>query len=482
MPKSYQYDAVVVGSGPNGLAAAIKLAQGGLSVAIFEAKKSIGGGLRSAELTLPGFTHDVCSAIHPLGIGSPFFRSLSLEKYGLEWIHPSAPLAHPFDDGTATLLERSIEATSLTLGYDGEAYKSLMSPLVDNWDALAEDLLGPLYFPRHPILMARFGLLALRSACSLAKSKFSGEQARALFAGLAAHSIMPLDKPITAAVGLILGTLGHVFGWPIPRGGSQKIADALAALFLTYGGNIFTDTNIETFEQLPSAKMYFFDVTPRQLLKIAGDRLPSGYKQRLEKYRYGPGVFKIDWALSAPIPWKAEQCLRAGTVHIGGTFEEIASSERTVWKGEHPEKPYVLVAQQSLFDPTRAPAGKHTGWAYCHVPNGSTFDMTERIESQIDRFAPGFRDCILARSIKSTVALEEYNPNYIGGDINGGVQDIFQLFTRPVARFVPYSTPAKDIYICSSSTPPGGGVHGMCGYHAARAALNRSSKVMNLSK
>lgn len=471
MSKHDEYDAVVVGSGPNGLAAGIKLAQAGLSVAIFEAKDTIGGGLRSAELTLPGFVHDICSAIHPLGMGSPFFRTLALEEYGLEWIHPSAPLSHPFDDGTVAILERSVDATGLTLGCDAKAYKDLMGSLVENWSKLAPDLLGPLRFPRHPIAMARFGLLAMRSACSLANSKFSGEQARGLFAGLAAHSIQPLDQPLTAAFGLILGTLGHVVGWPFPKGGSQKIADALAALFYSLGGKIYTGINIESLDQLPNAKAYLLDVTPHQLLKIAHNRLPSGYSRRLAKYRYGPGVFKVDWALNSPIPWKAKECLRAGTVHVGGTLKEIATSESEVWKGLHPEKPYILVAQQSLFDATRAPAGKHTGWAYCHVPNGSTFDMTERIESQIERFAPGFRDCILARSTKTAAGLEQYNPNYIGGDITGGVQDIFQLFTRPVARLVPYSTPLPGVYICSSSTPPGGGVHGMCGYHAASAVL-----------
>ena len=472
MTERHTYNAIVVGSGPNGLAAAITLAQAGLSVVVFEAKSTIGGGMRSAELTLPGFVHDVCSAIHPLGIGSPFFRALPLAKYGLEWIHPLAPVAHPFDNGTAALLERSIDATSETLDtQDATAYRKLMEPLVRSWDRIADDLLGPLHLPQHPVEMARFGLLAIRSAQGLAKGLFKGERARGLFAGLAAHSIMPLDRSLTAAFGLILGVLGHAVGWPMPRGGSQRIADALSSYFRSLGGEIVTSVPVESIDDLPPARAVLLDVTPRQLIRIAGHRLPSGYRRRLEDYRYGPGVFKVDLALRSPIPWKASECARAGTVHIGGTLEEIVESEREVWEGNHPEKPYVLVAQQTLFDSTRAPQGKHTAWAYCHVPNGSTFDMTERIESQIERFAPGFRDCIIARSTRSPIELEQYNPNYVGGDINGGVQDILQLFTRPVARIVPYSTPVKGLYICSSSTPPGGGVHGMCGYHAARAAL-----------
>lgn len=473
MSKHRAYDAIVVGSGPNGLAAAITLAQAGLSVVVFEAKSTIGGGARSAELTLPGFVHDICSAIHPLGVGSPFFCTLPLAEHGLEWIRPPAPLAHPFDDGTAAVLEYSIDATGRTLDGDAAAYRKLMEPLVADWEKLKTELLGPLHLPRHPVEIARFGLLAIRSARSLAKSLFRDEHARGFFAGLAAHSIMPLDRPLSAAFGLILGVLGHVVGWPMPRGGSQSIANALGSYFHSLGGEIITNTHVEFIDNLPPAHAILLDVTPRQVLQIVGHRLPFGYRRRLEGYRYGPGAFKVDWALMAPIPWKAKECTRAGTVHIGTTLEEITKSEREVWEGKYPEKPYVLVAQQSLFDPTRAPVGKHTAWAYCHVPNGSTFDMTERIESQIERFAPGFRDCIIARSTRSPVELEQYNPNYVGGDINGGVQDIRQLFTRPVARLVPYSTPVKGLYICSSSTPPGGGVHGMCGYHAAKAALKQ---------
>lgn len=467
------YDAVIIGSGPNGFGAAITLAQAGLSVIMFEAKDTIGGGMRSAELTLPGFTHDVCSAIHPLGMGSPFFRSLPLDEYGLTWIDPVIPLAHPFDDGTAAILDRSIDLTSSTLGIDAQAYKHLMQPLVKHWDKLAEDLLAPLHFPQHPFLMARFALLAIRSACGFSKSHFEGERARSFFAGLAAHSIQPLNNPLTAAFGLVLGILGHRIGWPLPKGGSQKIADALAAYFRSLGGEIYAGVNIESLDDLPHSRLILCDITPRQLLKIAGDRLPDSFKRKLENYRYGPGVFKIDWALNHPIPWKSQECTKAGTVHLGATEEEIVFSEKQVWENEVSQKPYIIIAQQSLFDDTRAPKGKHTAWGYCHVPNNSTVDMTDRIEAQIERFAPGFKDCILAKATKSPKDLEQYNSNYIGGDINGGVQDLYQFFTRPTARLVPYSTPVKGLYLCSSSTPPGGGVHGMCGYHAAIAALNR---------
>jgi phytoene dehydrogenase-like protein len=473
MPKQRDYDAVVVGSGPNGLAAAISLAQAGCSVLVLEAKETVGGGLRSAELTLPGFTHDNCSAIHPLGVGSPFFQSLPLGDYGLTWIQPDVPLAHPFDDGTAITLERSVEATATALGPDAAAYRQLMVPLVADWDKLTVDILGPLRVPRHPMAMARFGLLAIRSARGLAESRFESEPARALFAGLAAHSIMPLEQRPTAAFGLVLGILGHAVGWPLPRGGSQNIADALADYLRSLGGEIVTDMAVKEIDDLPAAPAVLFDVTPRQLLRMAGHQLPSGYRRQLLSYRYGPGVFKIDLALDGPIPWQAAECARAGTVHLGGTLSEIAAGERAIWRGQHPERPYVLLAQQSLFDPTRAPAGKHTVWAYCHLPNGSTVDMTERIEAQIERFAPGFRDCILARTVKSPLAFEQYNANYIGGDINGGVQDLRQQFTRPALRLVPYTTPNRRIYLCSSSTPPGGGVHGMCGYFAAQAALRR---------
>lgn len=472
MVQNKTYDASVIGSGPNGLAAAITLAQAGLSVALYESKETVGGGMRSAELTLPGFIHDICSAVHPLGISSPFFRQLPLHEFGLEWIQPLAPLAHPFQDGSAAFLYRSVEKTADHLGIDAQAYKRLFRPFVDGWELLASDLLAPLHFPQHPYLMTRFAIPALQSAKGLAERCFKGEPAKALFAGLAAHSILPLEKAITASFGLVLGTLGHAVGWPIPKGGSQKIADALAAYFISLGGEIFTQVTIESVDEVPS-KVVLCDITPRQLLEIAGKVLPEGYRKQLQKYRYGPGVFKVDWALNAPIPWKAQECLHAGTVHVGGSFDEVVNSEREVWKGMLPEQPFVLVAQQSLFDQSRAPEGKHTAWGYCHVPNGNSFNMTERIEAQIEKMAPGFKDCILARHTYNPLELEQYNANYIGGDINGGVQDFTQLFTRPTARLVPYSTPANGLYICSSSTPPGGGVHGMCGYHAALDAIKR---------
>ena len=473
MSENRTYDAIVVGSGPNGLAAAITVAQAGRSVLVVEAKETIGGGARSAEFTLPGYVHDVCSAIHPLGAGSPFFSTLPLSEHGLEWIHPPVCLAHPFDDGSAAMLERSVDATGDGLGRDGRAYRKLMAPLVTDWDKLASQLLGPLRPPRHPLLLARFGLSAVRSAQGLARALFKDEKARALFGGMAAHSFLRLDRPPSAAFGLVLGASGHAVGWPVPRGGSQSISDALAGYLQSIGGEIVTGNQVESVDELPPARAVLLDVTPRQVVRIAGDRLPGRYRRKLERYRYGPGVFKMDWALDGPIPWKAPECATAGTVHLGGTLDEMAASEQAVWEGKHPEKPLVLLAQQSLFDPSRAPEGMHTAWAYCHVPNGSTLDMTERIESQIERFAPGFRDRILARSVMSTAQLEDYNPNYVGGDINGGIQDFRQLFTRPTLSLTPYSTPARGLYICSSSTPPGGGVHGMCGYHAARAALRK---------
>lgn len=464
------YDAVVVGSGPNGLAAAITLQQAGLSVLVLEGKDTIGGGLRSASLTLPGYVHDICSAIHPLAVGSPFFQTLPLEAHGLEYIHPLFAAAHPFDNGRAAALTSSLTDTARRLGTDQRAYERLMEDIVADWPVLAADVLGPLRVPSHPLAMARFGLKALTSAQMLA-GYFSTPEARGLWAGMAAHSIQPLSNLTTSAIGLVLMAAGHLQGWPLPKGGSQSIANALASYFVSLGGTIETGVYVRSLNQLPSSHAVLLDVTPRQLLQIAGQSLSGFYQWQLKRYRYGMGVFKMDWALDEPVPFTAQECTLAGTVHIGNTFEEIAQAERQTWKGSHPDKPFVLLAQPSRFDPSRAPAGKHTLWGYCHVPHGSRRDMTDAIEKQIERFAPGFRDRILARKVMDTAQMEEYNPNYIGGDINGGVIDIGQLFTRPALRLSPYRTSAKGLYLCSSSTPPGGGVHGMCGYHAASRAL-----------
>ncbi|ETZ23650.1 NAD(P)/FAD-dependent oxidoreductase [Pedobacter sp. V48] len=464
------FDAVVVGSGPNGLAAAIALQQEGLSVLIIEGKNEIGGGLRSAEFTLPGFVHDVCSAIHPLAIGSPFFNTLPLQDYGLFYTFPDLAAAHPFDDGTAAVLGSSIEETARLLGDDEQAYLKLLKPLVNDWPDIAADVLGPLHFPKHPIAMAKFGLNALKSATFLAK-RFKTKAARGLWAGMAAHSLQPLSNLTTSAIGLVLMAAAHLKGWPIPVGGSKEIANALSSYFVALGGKIETGRFIKSLDELPSSRTVLFDVTPKQLLQIAGHKFSSIYKWQLERYRYGMGVFKVDWALDEAIPFTAKEARRAGTVHIGNTLEEIALSEKLSWQGKHADKPFVLLAQQSLFDTSRAPEGKHTAWAYCHVPNGSLTDMTETIEKQIERFAPGFRDRILAKHTMNTAQVEAYNPNYIGGDINGGVIDLGQIFTRPALRSSPYRTSAKGLYLCSSSTPPGGGVHGMCGYHAAKRAL-----------
>ncbi len=464
-------DAVVVGAGPNGLAAAVELARAGLSVRVLEAADTVGGGARSAELTLPGFVHDVCSAIHPLGIASPFFRTLPLADHGLEWIDPPAALAHPFDDGSAALLERSQEAEVPTVGDDDERWRRLFAPLVRDPESLLDEILAPPHLPAHPLTLARFGLRALLPTTTVARHAFRGARARGLFAGLAAHSMLPLERPPSAAFGLMLGLLGHAVGWPFPRGGSQRLSDALASYLRSLGGEIETGRRVESLAELGETRPVLLDVTPRGLLELAGDRLPDRYRRGLERYRYGPGVFKLDWALDGPIPWRAEECSRAATVHLGATLEEITASEAAPAQNRIADRPYVLLAQQSLFDSTRAPEGRHTAWAYCHVPNGSDVDMTERIESQVERFAPGFRGRILARSTLGPADLERSNPNYVGGDINGGLADLGQLFTRPVARWPPYSTPLPGVFLCSASTPPGGGVHGMCGYHAARAAL-----------
>ena len=470
---SVDHDAVVVGAGPNGLAAAITLARAGCSVLVVEAVETIGGGLRSKPLTLPGFVHDVCAAIHPLAAASPFFRSLPLAEHGVTWIEPDAPLAHPLDDGPALLLERSLGHTGAGLGADGSAYVDLMAPLVRRWESLMDMLLGPLRAPRHPLLLARFGLSGLRSAQDLARSKFTGEEARALFAGLAAHAVLPLHRQPSAAFGLVLAILGHAVGWPLVRGGSQRLADAMASYLESLGGEIQVNVPVNCVDELPPSRVVLLDVTPRQVLQLAGHRLPNSYRRQLERYRYGPGIFKMDWALDAPIPWRAEPCRRAATLHLGGNLDEIARAERGAFRGQHSEWPFVILAQPSLFDDTRAPAGRHTAWAYCHVPHGSTLDVSEHMERQIERFAPGFRDRILARHVMAPAALEHYNANYVGGDISGGVQDLRQLFTRPAVRWTPYATPDKRLFICSASTPPGGGVHGMSGYFAARAALRR---------
>lgn len=469
---SVEYDAIIVGAGPNGLAAAITLARAGCSVLVLEANSTIGGGARSAELTLPGFVHDVCSAIHPLAAGSPFFKTLPLERFGLNWIHPEIPLAHPLDHDSAAALYRDLDKTADSLGEDGPAYRRMMRPLVRDWERLATEFLQPmLHFPRAPVALARFGFAAISPASWLAKSIFRTEPARALFAGNAAHSFLPLEAAASSAFGLVLAMAGHAVGWPIPRGGSQSIANALAAYLHELGGRIEVNQRVKNLRELPTFRVCLLDVSPWQLLQIAGEQLPSAYRRRLARFKHAPGVCKIDYALSAAIPWRAEGCRRAGTVHVGGTLDEIASAERDVAQGRHPERPFVLVAQQSLFDTARAPADQHTLWAYCHVPNESTVDMSERIEQQIERFAPGFRDCILARHVSRAADLENSNANLIGGDINGGAANLWQLIARPVLSPSPYRAPLRGFFLCSASTPPGGGVHGMCGYHAARTAL-----------
>ncbi len=467
------YDAIIIGSGPNGLASAIRLAQEGLSVKVFEKADTVGGGTRTQELTLPGFRHDVCSAIHPMAKASPFLKSLPLEKYGLEWIHPEVPVAHPLDDQPAGALFRSLDDTVARLGSDGPTYRSLVTPFIDSWDDLLTDILAPFSpIPHNPLLMARFGFHALRSAERFAQ-KFETQKARAVYAGLAAHGILPFDKIATAAIGFVFFITTHTVGWPYPKGGSHNITKAMANYLESLGGEIETGTEITSLEELPDSSAVFFNTTPRQILEIAGDKLTHSYTKKLRDYVYGCGVFKLDLALSDPIPWKDEVCRKAGTVHVGGTLKEIAASEKASANGHHPDKPFVLVAQQSLGDDTRAPEGKHTCWAYCHVPNGSTVDMSMPILNQIERFAPGFRDCIIDQHAMNTKAIQAYNPNYIGGDINGGKQDITQLFTRPAGLFDPYHIPGTTMYIASSSTPPGGGVHGMCGFHAAESALQK---------
>jgi len=468
-------DAVVVGSGPNGLAAAIALARAGKSVSVLEAADTPGGGARSAELTLPGFVHDVCSAIYPFGRTSPAFAAFDLGRHGLRWITPPAPVGHPLDDGTAVIAERDVGATAAGLGEDGDAYRRLFEPLVRDWDRLAPDVLSPFHIPLRPtrtVGFARFGLDAIQSATSVAR-RFKGVRARALFAGAAAHSIIRLTEPISAASGIVMLATAHHDGWPFPGGGAGRLVDALVAELEALGGRVETGRPVASLADLPPHRAALFDVTPRQLLAITGDRFPSRYRRSLEGFRYGPGVYKLDLAIDGPIPWTAAELLRCGTVHLGGTLEELARSESEIGSPRPREQPFVLLAQQSLFDPTRAPEGKHTVWAYCHVPNGSSADMTEPILGQIERFAPGFRERILAMRKTSPAGLEAYNANDVGGDIAGGRLDLRQLFTRPTARIDPYSTPDPSLFLCSASTPPGGGVHGMCGWHGARSALGR---------
>ena len=465
----------MVGSGPNGLAAAIILAQAGLHVDVYEAEAQIGGGARSMELTLPGFRHDFGSAVHPMAAASPFLGTLPLERLGLRWIHGPAPLAHPLDDGTAVVLERDLGETAAGLGRDGRTWKGIFEPLLGHWPQFLEDALGPVArIPRHPWLMARFGYYGFQPANMLANWLFAGERARALFAGLAAHSFLNFDQPLSSATGLVLAAAGHAVGWPIPQGGAQAISDALAALLRGLGGTIHTGKRIESLGELgPAGEMMMCDLTPRQMVAIAGDRLGKAYRKSLQRFHYGAGAFKIDYALAQPIPWRAQECRRAICVHLGGTLEEIAKSEWAVTHGEVADRPFVLVAQPTLYDPTRAPEGKHVAWVYCHVPNGSSVDVTRRIEAQLERFAPGFRDCVIGRRVSSPATLEAMDANLVGGDINGGELSLRQFFFRPA--WGNYSTGSRDLFMCSSSTPPGGGVHGMCGYHAARTALSRLS-------
>jgi phytoene dehydrogenase-like protein len=470
---SAKYDCVVVGAGPNGLASAIALAREGLSTLLVEAEDTAGGGARSLPLTIPGYLHDVCSSVHPLGLASPFFRTLGLEKHGLSWVHPPCALAHVLRDGTAVLVERSVDATAAQLGRDRGVYRRLIEPFVERFDELLPMILGPLGVPSSPLLLARFGLAGLRSMRGIAEARFSDPQGPAMLAGIAAHAMVPLEGRATASFGLVLAASAHAVGWPIARGGSQAITDALVSCFRELGGEVLTGHPVERLDQLPSARAYVLDVTPRQLLRMAGDRLSALYRARLGRFRYGPGVFKMDWALDGPIPWIDPACGRAATVHLSGDLDDVAATEAAVHSGRLLEQPFVILVQPTLFDPSRAPSGKHIAWAYCHVPHGSAVDASALIEGHIERFAPGFRDLVVARATKNAMQMEQYNANYVGGDINGGISDLGQLFFRPMARPDPYATGAPDVFLCSSSTPPGGGVHGMCGHHAARSVLAR---------
>jgi phytoene dehydrogenase-like protein len=470
-------DAVIIGSGPNGLSGAIALARAGLRVVVFEANATIGGGVRSEELTLPGFVHDSCSAVHPFAVASPFWRTLPLADHGLAWIEPPVMLAHPFDDGSAVSVERSLENTAARLERDEQAYLGSIGFVARNWPKLERTILGPVTVPHAPITVAQFGMQALQSVERYARRRFSDERTRAMLAGIAAHSLMPLDRALTAGVGLTLGAMCHVSGWPIPRGGAQSITNALVAYLRTLGGEVVANTRVANIDDLPPARIVLCDLSPRPFLQIAGHRLPASFRRLLETYRYGPGAFTVDWALSAPIPWTAAECRKAGTVHVGGTLDEIARSERSALSGAVAERPFVLLSQPTLFDATRAPAGRHVAWAYCHVPGGSTADMLGAIEQQIERFAPGFRDCVVARSVMTPADLEARNANYVGGDIASGVTDLDQFFTRPTWRT--YSTPLKGVYLCSASTPPGVGVHGMGGYYAAQRALRSEVRTQN---
>jgi phytoene dehydrogenase-like protein len=461
-------DAIVVGSGPNGLAAAIVIARAGRSVTVFEADSTVGGGLRSAELTLPGFVHDVCSAIHPMAVASPLFRTLPLASHGLEWIEPPVMLAHPFDDGSCAVIYRSVERTAARLGRDAAAYRALVGTVADRWSRIEKSVLGPVAWPRHPVAMAKFGFHAMRSAEGLARV-FVEPRTQALFAGLCAHGMLPLDRLPTAGIGLVLNVMAHVAGWVMPRGGAQRLADALADHLKSLGGTIVVGHAVTSVDELPRAQAILCDLSPKPFLGVASHRLPGWYRRKLERYRYGMGTYKVDWALDAPIPWRAAECAEAGTVHLGATVEELARSERDAWEGRITERPFVLLTQPTRFDPSRAPDGRHTAWAYCHVPHGSEVDMLDRIERQIERFAPGFRERVLSRSIRRPADFERHNANLVGGDIGAGASDLRQLFTRPTWRT--YSTPVRGLYMCSASTPPGVGVHGMCGYFAATRAL-----------